>query len=155
MRIAIPGKDLSLNGLTELDRVNRETWTIHRQRPSHGKLARIKTASRLISGAEHQRAVGEPALRRRSWSRIGDAALISCPAEALTEIGLSVKKQSPLAKTYMAAYSNGYMHYGAPAKDYPAGGYEVTECFLAPEWEKIYLDTAQKILASLSRQDNT
>ncbi len=150
-------KDLHLNGLTELDRLNRKNLDkyIANVRAME-KLARIQ--DRIATYFRHldiNDQSGETSIEAEVLGlRIGDAALISCPAEALTEIGLSVKKQSPLAKTYMAAYSNGYMHYGAPAKDYPAGGYEVTECFLAPEWERIYLDTAQKVLAALSHQDN-
>ena len=69
--------------------------------------------------------------------RIGDCALITSPAEVLVEVGLNVKNASPFEHTFMAAFSNGYIHYGPPAADYDAGGYEVTECLLAPEWQRI------------------
>jgi hypothetical protein len=81
--------------------------------------------------------------------RIGDAVLITCPAEALTEIGLNVKRSSPHERTFMAAFSNGYMHYGAPADYYDKGGYEVTECLLGAEWQEIYERTAAEILQAL------
>ena len=42
-----------------------------------------------------------------------------------------------------------YLHYGAPAADYDKGGYEVTECLLAPEWQGIYEETAAKIISKL------
>jgi hypothetical protein len=81
--------------------------------------------------------------------RIGDCVLISSPAEMLVEVGLNVKKASPYQHTFMAAYSNGYLHYGAPADYYDKGGYEVTECLLAPEWQAIYEQTAAEIISKL------
>lgn len=149
-------RDLGLNGLTELDRAQRRNLDKYLANVrAMEKLARIQ--DRIATYFRHQDIndqSGETSIEAEIMGlRLGDAALISCPAEALTEIGLAVKKQSPLPKTFMAAYSNGYMHYGAPARDYPAGGYEVTECFLAPEWEQVYLDAAKKVLATLNRQD--
>jgi hypothetical protein len=81
--------------------------------------------------------------------RIGDAVLTGTPVEALAEVGLTVKKNSPFPKTFLAAYSNGYMHYGAMPEDYPKGGYEVTECFLAPGWCPVYLEAVQRMLCRL------
>lgn len=49
----------------------------------------------------------------------------------------------------MAAFSNGYLHYGAPAEYYDKGGYEVTECLLAPEWQAIYEAKAIELLNRL------
>ncbi|MEI6424073.1 MAG: hypothetical protein WCP55_17795, partial [Lentisphaerota bacterium] len=81
--------------------------------------------------------------------KIGDCVIISSPAEMLVEVGLNVKKASPYKHTFMAAYSNGYLHYGAPAADYDKGGYEVTECLLAPEWQEIYEWKASEIIRKL------
>jgi len=83
--------------------------------------------------------------------KIGDCVLITAPFEALVEIGLRVKKSSPYKHTFMAAYSNGYMHYGAPAEYYEKGGYEVTECLLAPEWQGIYEQQVCEIICKLSK----
>ncbi len=81
--------------------------------------------------------------------RIGDCVLITSPAEVLVEVGLNIKKASPHQHTFVAAFSNGYIHYGPPADDYPKGGYEVTECLLAPEWQQIYENKAEEILRRL------
>lgn len=81
--------------------------------------------------------------------RIGDCVFITCPAEVLTEVGLNVKKASPHKHTFMAAFSNGYAHYGPPAGDYPMGGYEATECFLGAGWQEIYERKAAEILGRL------
>jgi len=81
--------------------------------------------------------------------RIGDFVLVTSSAEVLVEVGLNVKKASPFEHTYMAAYSNGYIHYGPPASEYPKGGYEVTECLLAPEWQAIYEGKAGEVIRRL------
>jgi hypothetical protein len=81
--------------------------------------------------------------------KIGDFALITSSAEVLVEVGLNVKNNSPFEHTFMAAYSNGYIHYGPPAGDYPKGGYEVTECLLAPEWQSLYEAKARELLNRL------
>ncbi len=81
--------------------------------------------------------------------RIGDCRLITSPAELLVEIGLRVKEASPHARTFVVPFSNGYMHYGAPVEYYGKGGYEVAECLLAPEWQRMYERKADEILRRL------
>ena len=75
--------------------------------------------------------------------------LITSPAELLVEIGLNIKKASPCPHTFVAAFTNGYMHYGPPAADYGKRGYEVTECLLAPQWQVLYEKTAGEIIQRL------
>jgi hypothetical protein len=81
--------------------------------------------------------------------RIGECALITCPAEVCTQVGLNIKRASPFPYTFVVAFSNGYVHYGPAAEDYPRGGYEVTECFLAPEWQEVFEGTARDVLSRL------
>jgi len=81
--------------------------------------------------------------------KIGDCVLITAPIEILTEVSLNIKKSSPHKSTFMAAFTNGYMHYGPPASYYDKGGYEVPEGLLAPEWEELYTKTAKEIIAKL------
>jgi len=81
--------------------------------------------------------------------RIGECVFIAAPMEVLAEIGFKVKKASPFKYTYIASISNGYLHYAPPASYYPRGGYEVTECLLAPEWEKIFEETVGQIFEEL------
>ncbi|MHC4872669.1 MAG: hypothetical protein ACYTFY_12575 [Planctomycetota bacterium] len=81
--------------------------------------------------------------------RIGDCVIITSPAEVLVEVGLNIKKASPYEHTFISAYSNGYAHYGCLEEDYLKGGYEVTECFLGAEWQKIFENKAAEIIARL------
>ncbi len=81
--------------------------------------------------------------------RIGDFVLVSSPTEMLSTVGMNVKNASPFEHTFVAAYSNGYIHYGPPASEYPMGGYEVTECLLDPEWQALYESKAAEVLKAL------
>lgn len=81
--------------------------------------------------------------------KIGDCALITAPAELLVEIGLNLKKASPYVHTFVSAFTNGYLHYAAPVEHYGKGGYEVTECMLAEEWQEAYESKAYDILRRL------
>lgn len=81
--------------------------------------------------------------------KIGDGVFISAPIEILTEVSLNIKAASPYEHTYIAAFSNGYLHYGPPAADYDKGGYEVIECLLAPQWQQIYEAKATEIIQRL------
>ncbi len=139
-------------GLDELDKTNRQ----HLQKYIDNvhvmeRLARIEDA---IATHERHRAIndaaGQPTIQAQVQGiRIGDAVLITAPIEVLTEVGLNIKRASPFAHTFIAAFSNGYMHYGPPAADYDKGSYEVTECFLAPEWQQLFEHTIADILQRL------
>ncbi len=115
------------------------------------KLARIQDD--IATLRRHQKInadVGVPSVSMEVMGiKIGDFVLVTSSAEVLVEIGLNVKKASPFEHTYMAACSNGYVHYGPPASDYPKGGYEVTECLLAPEWQAVYETKVNDILQHL------
>ena len=83
--------------------------------------------------------------------KIGECVLITAPMEILAEVGFNVKKMSPFKHTYIASISNGYLHYAAPASYYCRGGYEVTECLLAPEWEDIFYNVVRNIFNELKK----
>lgn len=81
--------------------------------------------------------------------RIGECVLITSTTEVLTEVALNIKTASPHKHTFVVAFTNGYIHYGPPEADYDKGGYEVTECFLAPGWQQIYQDRVHDIIERL------
>lgn len=117
------------------------------------KLARIQ--DKIATLAKHQKInkeSGEKNIKMELQAiRIGDCVIVSSPAELLTEIGLNIKKASSCKHTFVAAYSNGYVHYGAPAADYGKGGYEVTECLLGPEWQQIFETKTQELINKIIR----
>ena len=115
------------------------------------RLARIQ--DKMGTHRTHQAindASGEATIRTEVQGiRIGDCVLVTSPAEVCVQVGLNVKRDSPYEHTFMSAFSNGYVHYGAPAEDYAMGGYEVTECLLAPEWQEMFEEAAREVIARL------
>jgi len=115
------------------------------------KLARIQ--DQVATLQRHQainKKAGEPTVSTEVQGiKIGDFVLITSPAEVLVEVGLNVKKASPHEHTFMAAFSNGYIHYGPPASEYGKRGYEVTECLLAPAWQELYEKKANEVIRRL------
>ncbi len=140
------------NEITALDELNRKNIAkyLHNIRAME-RIARIQAnIGTLRSHKAFNEASGEDTIEAEVQGiRIGECVLITSPAEVLTQIGLNVKGASPHRYTFMAAFSNGYMHYGPPASEYEMGGYEVTECLLAPEWQQLYEETAAEVLRQL------
>jgi hypothetical protein len=148
----LQAKKVGSDELSSIDSLNRRNIEKYLKNIcAMEKLARIQDD---IATLEKHQAInndaGEPTIPAEVQGiKIGDCVLITSPAEVLVEVGLNVKKASPYNHTFMAAYSNGYMHYGAPAADYGKEGYEVTECLLAPEWQQIYEKKANEIIRRL------
>ena len=140
------------NEITALDELNRHNIAkyLHNIRAME-RIARIQANIGTLRGHKaFNDASGEDTIEAEVQGfRIGECVLITSPAEVLTQVGLNVKGASPHEYTFMAAFSNGYMHYGPPADEYPMGGYEVTECLLAPEWQALYEQTAAEVLGQL------
>jgi len=140
------------DGLTGIDSINRKNIEKYLK-----NIQAMETLTRIqddIATLEKHKAINDEAgettiAAEIQGIRIGDCVLITTPAEALAQIGINVKKASPYKHTFMAAYSNGYMHYSPPASDYGTQGYEVTECLIAPQWQGIYEKKANEIIRKL------
>ena len=145
-------EDIGSVELREQDKVNQANLDRYLQNiKAMEKLARIQ--DQIATLEKHQKindASGESDIEMEvQVIKIGDCVLITSPAELLTEIGLRLKKASKFEHTFIAGYTNGYVHYGTPAEDYALRGYEVTECLLAPEWQKLFEETVVKLLGNL------
>ena len=81
--------------------------------------------------------------------RIGDFILVTFPGEPFAQIGLNIKEKSPFPNTFLAGYSNGYIHYAPTADSYKEWGYEVMNSLLSPEWQQIYEDKVNEIIEKL------
>jgi neutral ceramidase len=90
--------------------------------------------------------------------RIGNTAVVSAAGEIFAQTGLNVKQRSPIANTMFAAYTNGLVCYIPPEEEYPRGGYEVDEVYIAyrlpsppaPEASQLVEDTAVQLLAEVT-----
>jgi hypothetical protein len=56
--------------------------------------------------------------------RIGDLGIVAVPCEVFTEIGLEIKKRSPLKPTFTIELANGYNGYLPTPAQHKLGGYE-------------------------------
>lgn len=124
----------NLRAMEELARIQDEIETYHRHEKINNDSGEDTVAAEVMG-------IG-----------IGDCALVSAPIELLTEVGLGIKRMSPVKNTIIAAFSNGYLHYGAPVGDYGKGGYEVVECMLDQGWQAIYEQKAIEVLAQVAQQ---
>lgn len=140
------------NELSTMDAHNREHIRKY--------MNNIQTMERIIRIQEdvstlkfhkaHNERSGEPTVSAEvQGMKIGDCVFITTPAELLVEVGLKLKQASPYEHTFIAAFSNGYLHYAAAVDQYDKGGYEVMECMLAPEWQQAYEEKARDIIRRL------
>ena len=56
--------------------------------------------------------------------RLGDTCVVAIPCEVFTEIGLRIKKSSPLKNTFTIELANGYNGYLPTPAQHKLGGYE-------------------------------
>ena len=90
--------------------------------------------------------------------RIGTTALVGVPGEVFVEIGLRVKRRSPLSPTFLAGYCNGLVGYISTEKAIEEGGYEPQKSFyylmeqiFAPEIEEVVVQGALEALELCTR----
>ncbi len=81
--------------------------------------------------------------------RIGDFVVVTFPGEPFVQTGLNIKAASPSEHTFLAGYTNGYLHYAPVRESYGEGGYETMNCILAPEWQEIVELKMQEIIRKL------
>jgi len=81
--------------------------------------------------------------------RLGDLALISLPGEAFVEIGLDLKRRSPLPLTMPVTLANGTLGYIGTPEAYAQGGYEVTWNVAAPAAAEALIEAALTALGQL------
>ncbi|MEA4824413.1 MAG: hypothetical protein VB111_09910 [Clostridiaceae bacterium] len=148
-------------GLTQLrdqDTINRKNLEKYIQNvETMEKLSKIASTLDTLSWHEdYNRAAGADTVDGEVTALgIGDCALLSVPVELLSEVGQRIRAASPIPKTFIAAYANGYMHYGAPAASYQNGGYETIECFLGAGWQETAERAAAEVLDEIEPKEET
>jgi len=89
--------------------------------------------------------------------RLNDSVLVGAAGEVFVEIGLEVKKKSPLPHTFFAGYTNGCISYIPVPEAYPEGGYEVESAYIgyrlpapvSPKTAGLIVDTALELIGKL------
>ena len=140
-------------GLNMLDKTNRENMDKYiRNMRAMDKLAQIQENKAFLKNKQNE----IDKINRNTVSAeilgicIGDFVIVTLPAEAFARIGLNIKETSPNKNTFLASYSNGYLHYAPTADAYKEWGYEVMNCIVAPEWQSIYEKKIMKIINNLN-----
>jgi hypothetical protein len=77
--------------------------------------------------------------------RIGELGIVSSPCETFVEIGLEIKKKSPLRPTFTIELANGYNGYMPTPEQHRLGGYETWRA----RSSYVEVDAATKVTATL------
>jgi hypothetical protein len=121
-------------------------------------------AQRMFAWAEQRHRLAAAGNRTATrevelWAmRINDIGIAAVSAEPLAELGLEVKRRSPLAHTLFLGYSNGCIGYIPPPQAFAEGGMEVVESHynyllpaqLTPEWAPTVVETTLEMLSRLA-----
>ncbi|MBL8849201.1 MAG: hypothetical protein JNG89_05935 [Planctomycetaceae bacterium] len=92
------------------------------------------------------------------WAmRINGLGIAAVSAEPLAELGLEIKRRSPLPHTMYLGYSNGCIGYIPPPEAFSEGGMEVIESHynyllasqLTSDWAPLVIDTTLEMLSGL------
>ena len=86
--------------------------------------------------------------------RVGDLGIVGIPCEVFTEIGLEIKKKSPLKRTFTVSLANGYNGYLPTPEQHTWGGYETWRArssYLEVKASDTILATAMELLASVAK----
>ncbi|MFA6471242.1 MAG: neutral/alkaline non-lysosomal ceramidase N-terminal domain-containing protein [Candidatus Latescibacterota bacterium] len=78
--------------------------------------------------------------------RIGDAVFVTFPGELFADIGLEIKKQSPVKKTFVIGLTCGPGGYLPSRKEFIDGDYEVDGSPYSPETEQVCIDSSLKLI---------
>ena len=126
-------------------------------------VGRKHVATRMFQWAQlvadkYDRGENPPRLEIEVWAaRINGFGLAAVSAEPLAELGLEVKRLSPLEHTLFLGYSNGCIGYIPHPAAFAEGGMEVVESTwnyhlpsqLTPEWGPAVVETSLKLLRQM------
>jgi hypothetical protein len=147
-------KKLGREDLTRLDRENRAAVKAYVQNiQTMEELTRLQTNLALLRKhrERNRQAEMKPLKVEVGGLRVGDFVLLTFPGELTVEIGLNIKQSSPHRHTFVSGYTNGYIYYTPTAKQLQnvGGAQEDSDCLLAPEWEKLFMEKVGRMLKQL------
>lgn len=145
-------RDLGRNDLKKLDEENRRHIAKYLQNIyAMEKLSRLQYNIGLAKEREiENESAGESTIDVEIQAlKVGDFVLVTFPAEVSVQVGLNIKNKSPFKNTFVAGYTNGYIHYAPSIDQFGSGAYQDHNCLLGSEWQKIYEDKISEILKKL------
>ena len=86
--------------------------------------------------------------------RIGDLGICAVPCEVFVEIGLELRKKSPLKQTFTIELANGYNGYLPTPDQHKLGGYETWRArssYLEPDASPKIVRTLGELLGKVAK----
>ena len=78
--------------------------------------------------------------------RIGDTVIVTFPCEVFSEIGLKVKQQSPVKKTFVVGLAGAMGGYLPTADEFLEDGYAALISPFSPKAEQGLIDSSEELL---------
>lgn len=120
--------------------------------------ARLARWARIVSEAAARQ---QPVMRELVvWAlRVNELGLVAVNGEPFAELGLEVRRRSPLPHTFLLGYSNGCLGYLPTPPAFLEGGMEVVESYrnyclpapFTPEWGPAVVHCSLELLEELAR----
>jgi neutral ceramidase len=112
----------------------------------------FSTGQRLGAAKRFYGAADRPKTRKLEQLavRIGDAVFVTYPGELFSDIGLKIKKQSPIKKTYVIGLTGGG-GYLPSAKEFIDGDYEVDGSAWSPKTEQVCIDSSVSLIKRVEK----
>lgn len=117
----------------------------------------FSTGQRLSAAQRFYNASDRPANRslEQQAVRIGDAAFVTFPGELFSDIGLAIKKQSPMQKTFVIGVTCGPGGYLPSAKEFIDGDYEIDGSSYSPKTEAVCIQSSLELINAVTVKKGT
>ena len=92
----------------------------------------------------------EPLVMEQQAVRIGDAVFATFPNEVFSEIGLAVKKRSPMEKTFVIGLASGHGGYIPTAEEFREGGYASDMTRFSPKCGDVVANAALELIGKVA-----
>jgi hypothetical protein len=128
-RLTLPLRPLPAPEVAQAE-VDHWEQALLRLKASGSSPAEQRLAERLLDWARLQQRAAQSGTKPQvemelQAIRLNDIGIVAIPGEPFVEIGLHIKRRSPLAYTFVLGYSNGCVAYIPTDEAFAEGGYEV------------------------------
>lgn len=114
------------------------------------RLTRLNTNLALLRQHQARRAAAaeDTVAAEAGVLRVGEFCLVTFPGELVVETGIAVRRAAGEGTTFVAGYTNGYLHYLPAPRQRANTGFaqEDCDCLVAAEWEALFTTAAAGLL---------
>ncbi|MFM7520336.1 MAG: hypothetical protein ACKO9B_07690 [Planctomycetota bacterium] len=117
------------------------------------RLTRLNTNLALLRQHRERRAAAteDTVAAELGALRVGEFRVVTFPGELVVETGRAVRRAAGEGTTFVAGYTDGYLHYLPTPRQRANTGFaqEDCDCLVAAEWEEVFTTTAATLLRRL------